>query len=95
MSGTGYVIQINAERLEKPEKPTAILACFRKRLSCFSPSCKIYKQARNSLIIFCAGVSKVGLELGISIGDSMICSDIWHKYHEWYLKIVIRNFTSR
>ena len=21
----------------------------------------------------------------------MICSDIWHKYHEWYLEIVIRN----
>ena len=27
----------------------------------------------------------------ISIGNSMICSDIWHKYHEWYFKIVIRN----
>ena len=25
----------------------------------------------------------------------MICSDIWHKYHEWYFEIVIRNFTSR
>ena len=31
----------------------------------------------------------------ISIGNSLICSDIWHKYHEWYFKIVIRNFTSR
>ena len=31
----------------------------------------------------------------ISIGNSMISSDIWHKYHEWYFKIVIRNFTSR
>ena len=29
------------------------------------------------------------------IGNSMICSDIWHKYHEWYFKIVVRNFTSR
>ena len=27
----------------------------------------------------------------ISIGNSMICSDIWHKYHKWYFKIVIRN----
>ena len=27
----------------------------------------------------------------ISIGNSMICSDIWHKYHEWYFEIVIRN----
>ena len=31
----------------------------------------------------------------ISIGNSMICSDIWHKYHKLYFKIVIRNFTSR
>ena len=31
----------------------------------------------------------------ISIGNSMICCDIWHKYHEWYFEIVIRNFTSR
>ena len=23
----------------------------------------------------------------------MICSDIWDKYHEWYFKIVIQNFT--
>ena len=23
-------------------------------------------------------------------GNNMICSDIWHKYHEWYFKIVIR-----
>ena len=28
----------------------------------------------------------------ISIGNSMICSDTWHKYHEWYFEIVIRNF---
>ena len=33
--------------------------------------------------------------LDVSIGNSMICSDIWHKYHEWYFEIVIRNFTSR
>ena len=25
----------------------------------------------------------------------MICSDIWHKYHERYFEIIIRNFTSR
>ena len=31
----------------------------------------------------------------ISIGNSMICSDIWYKCHEWYFKIVIHNFTSR
>ena len=27
----------------------------------------------------------------ISIGNSMTCRDIWHKYHEWYFEIVIRN----
>ena len=26
----------------------------------------------------------------ISIGNSMICSDIWHKHHKWYFKVVIR-----
>ena len=31
----------------------------------------------------------------ISIGNIMICRDIWHKYHEGYFEIVIRNFTSR
>ena len=30
-----------------------------------------------------------------SIGNSIICSDIWHKYHERYFKIVMRNFTKR
>ena len=30
----------------------------------------------------------------ISIGNSMICCDIWHKYLVWYFEIVIRNFTS-
>ena len=31
----------------------------------------------------------------ISIGNSMICSDISYKYHEWYFEIVIRNRTAR
>ena len=25
----------------------------------------------------------------VCIGNSMICSDIWHKYHKWYFKIVV------
>ena len=44
-------------------------------------------------IIILAGLKKI--VSCISIGNSMSCSDIWHKYHEWYFKIVIRNFTSR
>ena len=35
------------------------------------------------------------LLLIISIGNSMICGDILHKYHKWYFEIVTRNFTSR
>ena len=30
----------------------------------------------------------------ICVGNSMICSDIWHKYHKWYFEIVIRNFET-
>ena len=30
----------------------------------------------------------------ICIGNSMISSDIWHKYLKWYFKIVIGNFMS-
>ena len=26
----------------------------------------------------------------ICIGNSMFCSEIWHKYHEWYFEIVTR-----
>ena len=28
---------------------------------------------------------------GICTGNSLICSDIWHKHHEWYFEIVVRN----
>ena len=31
----------------------------------------------------------------ICIGNTMIFSDIWNKYHECYLEILLRNFTSR
>ena len=24
----------------------------------------------------------------ICIGNSMICSDIWHKYHKWYFELL-------
>ena len=31
------------------------------------------------------------LKMLLSVGNSMICSDIWHKYHECYFEIVLRN----
>ena len=27
--------------------------------------------------------------MGVCIGNSMISSDIWHKYHKWHFEIVI------
>ena len=35
------------------------------------------------------------ITVSVSLGNSMICSDIWHEYHEWYFEIVTCNFTSR
>ena len=35
------------------------------------------------------------LQSGICIGNSMVCSDICHKYHEWCFEIVIRNWAVR
>ena len=29
--------------------------------------------------------------LFVPVGNSMICSDIWHKYHKWYFEIVLHN----
>ena len=31
----------------------------------------------------------------LCIGNSMTCSDIWHKYHERYFRIAIHNFRTR
>ena len=42
----------------------------------------------NVLYLFC-------INEDIGIGNGMIFSDIWHKYLDWYFKIVIRNFKSR
>ena len=33
--------------------------------------------------------SPISIPSMISIGNSMICSDTWHKYHEGYFEIVI------
>ena len=51
-----------------------------------------WKEAMMLLKIICIWINVKHIYLSdISIGKSMICSDIWHKYHEWYFKIVIRN----
>ena len=53
---------------------------------------------RHGLTVYAVRTVTAGsliLRLSIRIGNSMISSDIWHKYHELYFKIVIRNFTSR
>ena len=37
------------------------------------------------LLLLCAVIAFVR---GLSIGNSMISSDIWHKYYEWYSKLL-------
>ena len=46
--------------------------------------------------VFCLKIKITNLKFVtvIRIGNSIICIDIWHKYHEWYFKIVVPNFTS-
>ena len=39
--------------------------------------------------------SKTYSKENISLGNSMISSDIWHKCHEWYFKIVLRKWNLR
>ena len=38
--------------------------------------------------LVCSQFCLLEYEAGICIGNSMICCVIWHKYHEWYFKIV-------
>ena len=70
-----------------------------KRLTSFQKNITI--AIRLSLLQICPSVPPFVFtvffmpSLHVCIGNSMICSDIWHKYHEWYFEIVIRNFTSR
>ena len=40
-------------------------------------------------------VAAIDLNDVFGIGNSMIWSDIWHKYDEQYFEIVVRNFMSR
>ena len=35
------------------------------------------------------------MKFNVSTGNSTVCSDIWHEYHERYFETVKRNFTSR
>ena len=50
-----------------------------------------------SLAVFCTSiilVQNTASEISVTeicIGNSMICSDVWHTYHEGHFKIVIRN----
>ena len=61
--------------------------------------------ANTGNVFYCLNVGtfltqRTGLQVEISkllffgTGNSMICSDIWYKYHEWFFEIVIRNFTA-
>ena len=46
------------------------------------------------LLLLLSSLFSLGFELYSRWVPLMICSGIWHKYHEWYFEIVIHNFTS-
>ena len=69
--------------------------CFCNRNNCRGAEKLLLKRKHCENHWFLAPVWKNCLvDKEISIGNSMICSNIWHKYHEWYFEIIIRNFTS-
>ena len=45
----------------------------------------------SSFLRCCLLCCKVFLNFEVGIVNSMICSHIWHKYHDWYFTIVKRN----
>ena len=58
-------------------------------------TCRYFKLSRNTTAISqwnCRNFlcSSIVMIITISIGNSMICSDFWHKYLEWYFEIVIQ-----
>ena len=51
---------------------------------------KMSKNGQFSILSFSNDtVSPINL---MSVGNSMICSDIWYNYHEWYFKVVYHTF---
>ena len=66
----------------------------RKRFVIFT--CRYFKLSWNTTVLSQSNswnfscTSIIVVIVMISIGNSMICTDIWHKYHEWYFEIVIQ-----
>ena len=60
-----------------------------------TPRSRRWSYHDGKLNYYCNSLACFQLQLyDICKGNSMICSDIWHKYHKWYFETVIRNFTS-
>ena len=61
-------------------------------------TCRYFKLSWNTTVLSqlnCRNFSYsiivvIVMAIMISIGNSMICSDIWHKYHEWYFQFGIQ-----
>ena len=85
---------IFARRSRPPSSPQKVPKNSLAHLLCLLWSLKKH-YSRTFLVFKLIVIFRLNLGYEICIGNSMICSDIWHKYHEWYFEIVIRNFTSR
>ena len=85
---------IFARRSRPPSSPQKVPKNSLAHLLCLLWSLKKH-YSRTFLVFKLIVIFRLNLRYEICIGNSMICSDIWHKYHEWYFEIVIRNFTSR
>ena len=75
-------IIINLDGFNKEDK--------RRRIWLIHKEVKCKKQEASMRVL---KVRKSQMEItksaNISIGNSMICGDIWHKYHEWYFEILL------
>ena len=87
---------IFARRSRPPSSPQKVPKNSLAHLLCLLWSLKKH-YSRTFLVFPLIVIFRLNLKLKyeICIGNSMICSEIWHNYQEWYFEIVIRNFTSR
>ena len=75
----------------KNSKEQTITVCGEQRLQ--------LKRLCHGCLVHFANISNdaslCAMKFNVSTGNTVICSDIWLKYHERYFETVKRNFTSR
>ena len=78
--------QFNWQRIQKPT--LRILNLWRGIYDCLRFP---YTGRTLAQCLYALQNSLEALVPAVCIGNSMICRDIWHKFHEWYFEIAIRN----